>query len=377
MYFRCSPVRLIMATLLMTVVINNDAMAVESETPVRIISNRDAKQPQIAVDESGRIFIAFGQGNSISIAISTDGGKSFEVNSVGSAGALSLGMRRGPRVAVTPEAVVITAIGGKNGKGQDGDVLAWRSTDKGKTWAGPTRVNRVESSAREGLHAMVSGPNGILFCTWLDLRNKRTEIYGSLSKDAGTTWEADTLIYRSPDRSVCECCHPSAAFSPDGSLKVMWRNQLKGVRDMYFASSTDGGKTFGEAEKLGQGTWQLRACPMDGGAIAVGPEGQVETIWMRSGSMFSAKPGKPEEPLGRGVQGWAAFGAGGLYRVWLESRPGKLLALSPESLGTITLAQGVTDPVIASNPKGNGPVVVAWESMDGGILALVLNPAGR
>ena len=102
MYFRCSPVRLIMATLLMTVVINNDAMAVESETPVRIISNRDAKQPQIAVDESGRIFIAFGQGNSISIAISTDGGKSFEINSVGSAGAMSLGMRRGPRVAVTP-----------------------------------------------------------------------------------------------------------------------------------------------------------------------------------------------------------------------------------------------------------------------------------
>lgn len=87
MYFRCSPVRLIMATLLMTVVATNGAMAVESEAPVRIISNRDARQPQIAVDASGRIFIAFGQGNRISIAISTDGGKTFEVNSVGSAGA--------------------------------------------------------------------------------------------------------------------------------------------------------------------------------------------------------------------------------------------------------------------------------------------------
>ncbi|KAJ3054740.1 hypothetical protein HK102_011471, partial [Quaeritorhiza haematococci] len=53
----------------------------------------------------------------------------------------------------------------------------------------------------------------------------------------------------------------------------MWRNSLKGARDLFLADSSDGGRTFSPAEKLGRGTWPLNACPMDGGAVAVGPAG--------------------------------------------------------------------------------------------------------
>ncbi len=345
--------------------------------PVRVTAtdgpDRDAKQPQVAVDARGRVYIAFGRGNTVRLASSTDGGRTFDVNTVGAVGSLALGMRRGPRVAATDRSIVVTAIGGREGKGRDGDVLAWRSADGGKTWAGPSRVNAVEDSAREGLHGMAAGPDGRVFCTWLDLRNGKTEIYGSLSKDGGATWKPDALVYRSPDGSVCECCHPSAAFGPDGTLHVMWRNSLMGARDLYLASSSDGGKTFRPAEKLGRGTWPLKACPMDGGAVAVGLDGRVETIWMRSGAMFAAKPGREERPLGRGVQGWTAFGAEGPYDVWLETRPGRLLALIPEGPSPLTLAERANDPVVAAGPGGLGPVVAAWESKsgEGGILAHV------
>lgn len=354
----------------------------EAIEPVRVTAaegaDREGRQPQVAVDSGGRIYVAFGRGSAVRLAASTDGGKTFDVNDVGSVSSLSLGMRRGPRVAVTDDSLVVTAIGGKEGKGRDGDVLAWRSNDGGETWAGPSRVNSVERSAREGLHGMSAGPDGRVFCTWLDLRNKKTEIFGAMSKDGGATWEPDVLVYRSPDGSVCECCHPSAAFGPDGTLHVMWRNSLKGARDLYLTSSTDGGKTFRAAEKLGQGTWPLRACPMDGGAIAAGPEGRVETVWMRAGSMFAAKPGEAERPLGRGVQGWTAFGAEGTCSVWLEKRPGKLLALIPGQTSPLTIAERANDPVIAAAANGRGPVVAVWEDKaDGGILAHVFTPKGE
>lgn len=350
--------------------------------PVRVVAadgpDREARQPQVAVDAGGRIYVVFGRGNVVRCAVSADGGKTFDVSTVGSVGALALGMRRGPRVASTGGAVVVTAIVGEQGKGRDGDLLAWRSTDGGKGWTGPTRINAEVGSAREGLHGMAAGPGGAVFCTWLDLRAGRTELYGARSPDGGATWNRDGLVYRSPDGNICECCHPSTTFGRDGTLHVMWRNQLEGARDLYLTSSSDAGKTFRPAEKLGRGTWPLDACPMDGGAVAVGPEGQVNTVWMRAGAMFAAKPGEAERPLGRGAQGWTAFGAAGPYAIWLEKRPGKLLVLPPDTSSPRTLAERASDPVIAAAPDGQGPVVAAWEAKEGGgIVALVLDsPAG-
>ncbi len=52
--------------------------------------------------------------------------------------------------------ITITAIGGTQGKGRDGDILAYRSHDLGKNWLGPVKVNDVDGSGREGLHAMTS-----------------------------------------------------------------------------------------------------------------------------------------------------------------------------------------------------------------------------
>lgn len=351
------------------------------DRPIRVVSaegpDREARQPQVAVDRGGRIYVAFGVGNAIRCARSDDGGRTFDASTVGAVDALSLGMRRGPRVAVAGDAVVVSAIGGREGKGRDGDLLAWRSADGGKTWAGPTRVNTVAGSAREGLHGMAAGPDGSAYCTWLDLRDRQTEVYGARSRDGGATWEPDRLVYRSPGGSVCQCCHPSVAYGPDGTLCVMWRNLIQGARDLYLARSGDGGATFGPAEKLGEGTWPLNACPMDGGAVAAGPGGLVETIWMREGVVFAARPGGPERRLGRGVQGWTAAGPAGPYSVWLAARPGRLLAQVPGRSDPLTLAEAANDPAVAAGPGGRGPVVAVWEAKSGaGIFAATLDRPG-
>ncbi|WP_435016213.1 sialidase family protein [Tundrisphaera sp. TA3] len=339
--------------------------------------DKGARQPQVAVDAKGTIYVAFGRDDLVRCAASRDGGKTFATTTVGSAGTLALGMRRGPRVAAAGDGVVVvTAIVGSQGKGKDGDLVAWRSADGGRNWSGPTRVSRVDGAAREGLHGMAAAPDGRVFCTWLDLRSGAMEIYGARSADGGRTWEPDARVYRSPDGAVCTCCHPSAAFGPDGSLAVMWRNNLGGDRDLYYARSADGGRTFAPAEKLGHRAWKHNACPMDGGSIAFDASGRIASAWMRAGSVFTASPGEPERPLGPGVQAWTAAGPSGPVSVWLDRRPGMLLALLPSAPDPVPLAERANDPVVVSGPGGVGPVVAAWESPGGpsGIACQVLEP---
>ena len=324
------------------------------------------QQPQLTVDGTGAIHVVYGVNDVVCYQKSVDSGKTFgKPVELTFAHAMSLGMRRGPRIAAGDKGICITAIGGKQGKGRDGDVLAMHSTDRGKNWTGPLQVNDADDSAREGLHAMAAGPKGELCCVWLDLRNRETEIVASTSLDGGKTWSKNVLVYRSPDGSVCECCHPSVTIDDRGRVLVQWRNSLGGNRDIYVASSSDGGKSFGASQKLGTGSWQLRACPMDGGAIAVSGN-QICSVWRREKSLYlSTLASGQEQSLGPGEQPWIAATKAGPYIVWLFKRGQQAHLLAPGSKTPTKLGSNAGDPVIAAGAKDSGPVVAAWESRDG------------
>jgi hypothetical protein len=346
--------------------------------PVTIGASQGARQPQLAIDGRDGIHLAFGSEGGIYYSQSTDRGATFsDPVRVAQLKALSLGMRRGPRLAVTKDAIVISAIGGSLGGGRDGNLVAWRSTDHGQSWQGQVQINDTTASAREGLHAMAASPNGDVYSVWLDLRNKRTQLIGSRSTDGGATWSDNVLVYESPDGSICECCHPSAAYGDSDALYVLWRNSLAGNRDMYWTKSTDGGRTFGQAVKLGQQSWHLDACPMDGGAIAIGPDRQPATVWRRDKEVFiSTKPLAVEQSLGRGLQPWLAANKEGLYTVWLSARPGNLFIIAPGRAYPTKLATGARDPVISASPSPSGPVAVAWETDENGRSTIKIKSLG-
>lgn len=316
------------------------------------------RQPQVEVTSNGRVYITYGAEGAIYCAVSTDGGRHFgEPVRVGVVPDLMLGMRRGPRVAANGAQAVITAIG------REGQLLAWRSSDGGRHWQGPVTVNDEPNSAREGLHDLAAGPDGRFYTVWLDLRvRKSSQIYGAASEDGGKTWSQNRLVYRSPDGSVCPCCHPSVVFDAGGKIYVMWRNDLDGNRDLYVSTSTDG-KTFGKADKLGAGSWEFDRCPMDGGHLAVAPNGQMTTIWRRDKQIFRTLPDHPREQLlGSGEQPWAATGPDGAYLTWISKRGGDLFVLTPQGRHPRTIAHNAIDPVIAAPLDGHGPVVIVWET---------------
>jgi hypothetical protein len=355
------------ASIYATILIGAATVTKGSEA-VTVVAAHGANQPQVAIDESERIHLTFGIGNSVYYSSSLDRGATFAPSTeVAQTKRLALGRRRGPRVAATRDSIVIAAVAGQRGDGRDGDLFTWHSRDMGRTWHGPAKVNDVASSAREGLHAMASAPSGDLFCAWLDLRNKGTRIFGSVSRDGGATWSENVLIYTSPDGSVCECCHPSVVYDGDGILHVMWRNSLAGNRDMYVATSRDGGGSFAAAPKLGSSSWQLKACPMDGGAIAANTAGELVAVWRRDRDICLVRTSLAiERRLGTGEQPWIAVDKSGIYAVWLEKLGGKLWLTGEADDRPTKLADAANFPVVAASPTGQGPVVVAWEAEEQG-----------
>ncbi len=321
-----------------------------------------SREPQLAADGS-TVVLAFGAGKAIYFSSSHDQGKTFSVpTKVVEAGVLPLTRHRGPRIALSGSTIVITAVTGSklddgphaHGLPSDGDLFVWRSKDGGKTWSSGRAINDVPGSATEGLHALTADGKGTLFAAWLDKRGaKGTKLYAARSTDDGATWSKNIAVYQSPGGSICECCHPSVAIDSAGRLLVMWRNSLGGARDMYLATSQDG-VAFSKPEKLGTGTWQLNACPMDGGGLAVSP-GKILTAWRRDGTVFLAEPGKAELQAGAGKDVALALSAGRAYALWVNAT--KLECWIDGKLQVLSNAGAF--PSLSS--LAGGGVLAAWE----------------
>ncbi len=328
-------------------------------------SKHAPRQPQAFVSVDGTVDVVFATNDEIRLTTSHDQGATFQAaTSSIRCPNLALGMRRGPRLVRTESAVIVTAIGGKQGKGRDGDLHLWRSTDNGASWSEAVFVNDVSDSAREGLHGMAAGPAGHVWCVWLDLRSGKSEIYTAHSSDHGQTWNGNVRAYRSPDGSVCECCHPSIMGGVAGQATVMFRNSLSGKRDM-FLTRTEDGTTFANGRQLGQASWKLDACPMDGGMLASDGQAGLLTVWRRDNAVYATLgDGQTEQRLGEGQQPWAAWSAAGPIIVWTSRREGPL-SLQRGLPGKIQqIAATARDPVVASHPQSDF-AVICWEAKRG------------
>jgi len=316
------------------------------------------RQPQLAAG-NGQVVLTFAAGQSIYFASSRDEGRTFgPPTKVAEVPFLAVGRHRGPRAIILKDAILISAIAGA--KPGDGDLITWRSVDHGKTWARAGIVNDEPNATHEGLHAMAADEQGNLLAAWLDLRSQGTKLYGSRSTDGGFTWSKNVLLYASPSGTICQCCDPSIAIGSDGEIAVMWRNVLDGSRDLYVASSRDG-IHFGPPQKLGQGTWKLNACPMDGGGL-VWDHGQLVSAWRRENDVFLARPGRPEKRLGAGKDVAIAAGKKGLYVAWSSSAGIEIIGPADAQPQKLALEGAFVNLVALED----GSVLAAWES-DGAI----------
>jgi hypothetical protein len=312
-----------------------------------VVPNVPNKQPELAAS-GGIVAMTFASGESIWLAQSRDGGRTFGApTKVADLPKMLAGRHRGPRVVIDGNTMLVSAIPAGS------DLFCWRSTDGGRSWSKPTIVNDKPTAAREGLHAMASDGHGHLAAAWLDDRlpgGKR--LWGAFSNDAGATWSKNVQLY---EGTICECCHPSLVSLGNGDFAVMWRNKLDGSRDFYVMRLHDG-KPNGKPVKQGEGTWKLDACPMDGGSIAV-RNGEIVTAWRREHDIYLARQGKPEVKLGPGMDVSMAANAKGEYAIWTDA--GAIDAMLPGAAKPTRIADHGAFPNIIALP--DGAMLAAWE----------------
>jgi hypothetical protein len=137
----------------------------------------------------------------------------------------------------------------------------------------------------------------------------------------------------------------------------MFRNWLDGARDMYLTKSPDG-ERFEPARKLGEGTWPLNACPMDGGDLALDRKGNPATAWRRDGEIYFLDGGsRAEQRLGRGKNPAIAILGGRAVVAWSQGRA--IQYTFPDRGQLMTLTTDGAFPRLVSMEDG---VVAAWES---------------
>jgi len=253
----------------------------------------DGQMPSLTKDKQNGLHVVYGSGDSIMYMSLTGSDTTFSSPVlIGVLPDLAASHTRGPQIACSDNGLTVTACNA------EGDIFSYNK-NASATWVATARVNDADTVAKENLMSL-GGDGKYNYSVWLDLRgNRQNKIYGARTEDGGKTWSANKLIYASPDSTVCQCCKPSVMVKGN-DVYVMFRNWLNGNRNMYLIQSADGGKTFGNAEKLGTGNWKLNGCPMDGGAMTIGDNGTIQTVWRREGKVYAAQPGQPEKEIGEG-----------------------------------------------------------------------------
>ena len=233
--------------------------------------------------------------------------------------------------------------------------------------------------------AVETAPNGKVFATWIDGRNRtfegmgevkstaeqrvdikmrdltipeyamkarpqaqrsfaepNSQLFMAVSEDGGKSFGEN---YPITDIQVCACCVPNIAFLNGGdTVIVSYRNVTdESLRDNVIIRSTDGGKTFSEPQYFSQDGWIARFCPHAGPSMISDADGNLHISWFT--------PGTTE----RGDEGiyYATSKDGGL--TWSER---ERLALTPSH--TVLHAEIVSD--------ANGRLWIVWENFaEGGM----------
>jgi len=305
--------------------------------------------PNIAADKNGSLHVVYGTGDSILYSVSANGGESFSAPVlIAALPQLAAFAMRGPQIAITKEGPLVTACT------KQGNIFSYKKNANGK-WQQTARVNDVDTVAKEMFMALGADGNQV-FAAWLDLRNnKRNKIVGALSKDGGKTWLKNSILYASPDSSVCECCKPSVAVKGN-HVYVMFRNWLQGNRDLYLLHSADAGKSFAAVQKLGVNSWKLNGCPMDGGGLAINDKDAAETVWRRNNTIYSCRPGEAETAIGEG-RGCTIETVNG-HNVYAWSENGQVVVLTAQG-NKKTVGKG---QLPALKKISNKNIVCVWEN---------------
>lgn len=170
-----------------------------------------------------------------------------------------------------------------------GHIRFSRSVDGGKHFSDPIIVNdhRVITSHR--FEALAVNQRGDIYLAWLDKRDQLAAkkagqpyqgaaLYYAVSTDAGLSFEHNEKIID----STCECCRVAMAIDNDQLPVVLWRHVFgDNVRDHALVKFNDR-QQAGEVVRVSHDQWQIEACPHHGPDISIAEDGRYHLVWFNN-----------------------------------------------------------------------------------------------
>jgi hypothetical protein len=239
------------------------------------------------------------------VAVSRDSGQTFgtpvQVNKV--SGEARLGGELPPRVALVPATgsgePMMTVVW--NARDDGTQIKTTRSRDGGRTFEPPTALQTKGAPGDRGWPSLALDKNGKPHAVWLDHRGLAADSpstspgasHSQHQKGAGYDGVAmaqkSGLYYagagspsgeRELAKGVCYCCKTALAAGPDQAIYAAWRHVYPGnLRDIAFAISRDGGRSFSSPARVSEDGWVIEGCPDDGPAMTVDAQGVVHLAW--------------------------------------------------------------------------------------------------
>jgi hypothetical protein len=159
------------------------------------------------------------------------------------------------------------------------DVYFTKSTDFGVSWDTPDK--KVNTGSGDQSYPSIAVDNqGNIYVVWEDFRNGNYDIYFSSSSDGGKTWLTPNIMINSDTNGFPEKEQrvPQIAVDHQGTIFVVWSDYRHNNFDIYFNKSEDGGNTW-LAENVRVNRDPEPSPDQMNPTIAVDPEGNLFVAW--------------------------------------------------------------------------------------------------
>lgn len=284
----------------------SNTQAVKVSQPVRLSAEEmDAAEPAVVAASDGSVYVAWVEhrtGRQADVWLAhLDGeakplGTPTRINP--EAGQASAWHGDPPTLGIARDGTVFVGWTARAAaQGQNTVLYLSASRDGGKTFGAPVKVNDDRKPAVHGMHSLGIAPDGRIHMAWLDERNVKPpptspsssghkhkesnrEVFFASSSDGGRSFSPNRRIAT----DVCPCCKTSLAAGADNRVYVSWRQVLPGeFRHIAVTSSADGGESFSEPVIVSDDRWMIAGCPVSGAALAVGTDGALRVLWYTAG----------------------------------------------------------------------------------------------
>ncbi len=157
------------------------------------------------------------------------------------AGATGPAFQTLPSVAVDRHGTILVAW--QDYRRNQADIYFARSTDGGRTFSPNVRVNDDLGRAGQLYPSLAVDGSGTIYLAWHDFRKGNQDIYFARSTDGGRTFSRNLRV--NDDTGTAGQFNPSLAVNEHGEIYIAWHDLRSGNADIYTAVSRDGGLTFG------------------------------------------------------------------------------------------------------------------------------------